>query len=318
MRYVTLDDGVQTLQVSCLAIGSAVKMGALSKQELFALYDLFIEAGGSCIDTARAYGGGQAELMIGEYIRSRKNRDRLVLCTKCCHPASDGTPRLTRQAMEEDLNASLQALGTDHLDLYWIHKDDPSVSVEEVIEWLNSLLQSGKIRMIGCSNWHVDRIERANHYAAQHGLRGFAASQIQWSLASSDEKKFRQFTAVLMDDVSYAWYCDHNMPVFAFSPQAQGFFSKGAQGGMGSLNPFLRDCYENEENLRRLARVKELAEARGVPVSVPVLACLIHNKLPCVPVFGATSRQMVLEAVQAADFPMTQAEVDTLFRPSAV
>lgn len=242
MKYITLDDGTQQVQTSCLAIGSAVKMGALSKRELFALYDCFVEAGGNCIDTARAYGGGQAELLVGEYIRERKNRDNLVLCTKCCHPAQDGMPRLTRRAMEEDLNASLKALGTDHIDFYWVHKDDPAVAAEEVIEWMNELLQTGKIRMTGCSNWHVDRIERANDYARKNGLRGFSASQIQWSLAVSDEEKFRQFTAVLMDGASYAWYLAHEMPVFAFSPQAQGFFSKSAKTGIASLEPFLRDC----------------------------------------------------------------------------
>jgi aryl-alcohol dehydrogenase-like predicted oxidoreductase len=144
-------------------------------------------------------------------------------------------------------------------------------------------------------------------------LQAFSLSQIQWSLAASDEEKFKQYGAVLMDDASYGWYLKRQMPVFAFSPQAHGFFSKAEKSGIAALDPGLRDCYGTAENFKRLEKVKALAKERGVPVSVPVLAYLMNNKLPCVPVFGATSKEMLYETLQAADYQMSPEEADALY-----
>lgn len=313
MRYKQIKTASGTLNISNVVIGSAVKMGGLPKEDLFSLFDQYLTAGGNCIDTARAYGGGQAEQLIGEYLRLRGNRERLLLSTKGCHPGADGRPRLSQEDMQSDLEQSLAALNTDYIDIYWVHKDDESVPVEQVVDGMNQLLRSGKIGTIGCSNWHVGRVEAANRYAAQTGQRGFELSQIQWSLASSQEEFFRQFTAVLMDDASYDWYYKNKMPVFAFSPQAQGFFSKAAASGLDSLNEMLARCYINPDNLVRLERVKQIAAEKRVPVSVPVLAYLINNKLPCVPVFGATSKRMLQETLMASDFDMSSAEADALY-----
>lgn len=314
MKYFDLKGKDRTLHVSKLAIGSAMKMGMLSNQEVFEIFDIFMDAGGNCIDTARAYFGGRSEEMVGQYMKLRGNRDKIVLATKGCHPGHGTTGhRLAQKDMEEDLNASLKALGTDHVDIYWIHKDDPSVAVESVIDGINTLIKSGKVGIVGCSNWHVDRIEKANAYAQQTGQHGFCMSQIQWTLGDSEEEKFKQFTAVLMDDLSYDWYLKNNMPIFSFSPQAQGFFSKAAKQGIDNLDERLRYCYASEDNLKRLERVLEIAKERNVPVSVPVLAYLLNNKLPCVPVFGATTKEMVYETLQAVDFDMTAEESDALW-----
>ncbi len=311
----TVDGG---MDVSCLAIGSAVKMAGLSREAIFELFDLYIEAGGNCIDTARAYGGGQIEYLVGDYLKSRRNRNRLLISTKCGHPAENGRGRLTKADMQEDLETSLQALGTDRIDIYWLHKDDESTPVEGVIDTLNDMMRSGKIRVFGCSNWHTDRIEAANAYAAKSGQSGFSASQIQWNLAETKEEYFKKYTSVVMDAPSYDWYFQNKMPIFAFSPQAQGFFSKAAASGLDSLSDMLTTCYVNPGNLKRLAKVTELAKARRVPVSVPVLAYLINNKLPCVAVFGATSKEMLLETLQAVDFKMSAEEADALFLSGSV
>lgn len=315
MKYFDLKGYGQTIRVSKLVIGSAMKMGMLSEREVCEIFDIFLDAGGNCIDTARAYFDGRCEEMIGRYLKQHGNRNKIVLSTKGCHPPH-GEPgaRLSRQDMEKDLNASLRALGVDYVDIYWIHKDDPSVPVEGVIDGINALIKSGKVGVVGCSNWHVERIEQANAYARQTGQQGFCTSQIQWSLGDSDEEKFKQFGAVLMDDLSYDWYLANNMLIFSFTPQAQGFFSKAAKQGVDALSERIRYCYASEENLKRLQKVMEIAKERNVPVSVPVLAYLLNNKLPCIPVFGATSKEMLYENLQAVDFEMTAEESDLLWR----
>lgn len=314
MKYKKINTPGGTIEIADLVIGSAVKMGDLPREVLFELFDIYLDAGGNCIDTARAYGGGQAEELVGCYLRERKNRNRVLISTKCSHPAPDGKSRLTKKDMLEDLDSSLTALGTNYIDIYWLHKDDESYPVEAVVDAMNAVIKTGKAGVFGCSNWHTDRIAAANDYAGKSGQQGFYMSQIQWSLADSKEEYFRQFTAVLMDQPSYDWYYENQMPVFAFSPQAQGFFSKLEKGGTEALNPMLTKCYLNPENLKRFEKVKKMAEERNVPVSVPVLAYLIQNKLPCIPVFGATRKEMLYETLQAADFAMTPEEADQLFQ----
>ena len=313
MKYKEIRTANGPLKVSALAIGSTVKMGGLDKESFFELYDMFLDAGGNCIDTARAYGGGQAEALIGEYLRSRGNRDRIVISTKCCNHADDGAPRVTERVMREELETSLKMLGTDHIDIYWLHKDDENTPVESIVDFVNAVIKEGKIGAVGCSNWKHTRIDAANRYAAQTGQRGFEASQIQWNLAEAEQSYFDRFTSLLMTDEAYRWYYENKMPVFAFSSQAQGFFSKAAASGVESLSEMLSVPYVNAGNLKRLERLKEIAAEKKVPVSVPVLAYLINNKVDCVPVFGATRKQMLLEALQAVDFEMTAEEADELF-----
>lgn len=312
MRYqeIMTADGLR--KVSKLVIGSAVKMGALDKSSLFDLFDRYLDAGGNCIDTARAYGGGNAEEMIGEYLKLRGNRGKVLLSSKCGHPDSSGHPRLKREDLLDDLDKSLTALRVDHIDLYWLHKDDESIPVESIVDGMNDVLQTGKVGAIGCSNWHTDRIERANEYAARTGKQGFALSQIQWNLCVTKEEYFRRYTTVVMDEASYAWYRKNGMTVFAFSPQAQGFFSKLEQGGAAALSDMLRRCYENPENLERFRRAQQIARERNVPISVPVLAYLTNNPLPAVAVFGATGTEMLEETMLAGDFVLTPEEITFL------
>ena len=126
---------------------------------------------------------------------------------------------------------------------------------EEIIENFNVIVKSGKVGMIGCSNWHIDRIARANQFAKKHGLSGFALSQIQWSLADTEEELFREYGAVVMSDNEYNWYYQNNIPIFAYSPQAQGFFTKAADGGIDSVSEKLRRYYDTRDNLIRLEKL---------------------------------------------------------------
>ncbi len=312
MVYKEINTPEGVLRVSGLAIGSAVKMGALSQDELFDLYDCYLEHGGNCIDTARAYGGGQAEALVGEYIRSRCCRNALVLSTKCAHPGPDGKSRLSYKQMKADLEQSLSALGTDVIDIYWVHKDDENVPVEAVIDALNRLYAEGKIRMFGASNWKTERIEAANRYAAQSGQIPFMASQIQWSLAETLSLYFEKFTSLVMDDASYQWYRKTGMPVFAYSPQAQGFFQKVEKYGLASLDMETQRNYGNPENMRRLARAKAYADAHKVPLMVPILGYLMSNAVTCVPVIGSSSREKLLESLMAGENCLSREDAEYL------
>lgn len=189
MRYINLNCNGFDLRVSKLAMGADKLALSLTDAELFYLLDIFTDAGGNVIDTARVYSGGKSEEAIGRWLEKTGKRGNIVLSSKGCHPQINDMSqrRLSKKDMEYDLNLSLKVLKTDCIDIYWLHRDDPSRTVDEIVENINYFIKEGKIRMAGCSNWYSDRIEQANNYAAQKGLCGFSSSQIQWSLAHTSE-----------------------------------------------------------------------------------------------------------------------------------
>ena len=312
MIYRDLKAADGEIHVSAIAIGSAVRMSMLSSNELFDIYDCFVEHGGNCIDTARAYSGGRAEELVGEYLRTRGNRNKIIISTKCGHPSADNNPRLSAQDMRSDLDASLKALSTDHIDIYWVHKDNKSIPVEGVIDSLNQFIREGKVRMIGASNWSTERIAAANAYALQSGQTGFGASQIQWSLAETLSLYFEKFTSLVMDDSAYRWYLSNKMTVFAYSAQAQGFFQRVAAQGLAELDMETQRNYGNPENMRRLARALDYSKAHGVPLTVPILGYLISNALTCILVIGSRSREMLIESLLAVEKPVSREEAEWL------
>lgn len=316
MKYINLatNDGGE-IRVSRIAMGSTMKMEMLTTKEKHSLYDYFIDHGGNCIDTARYYSSGKAELMVGEYLESRKNRNQLIISTKGGHP-SDSFPqknRLSRKEILGDLETSLKLLGTDYVDIYWIHKDDPDYPIEDLIETCNEIVRQGKARIIGCSNFQSERIAAAKDYADSNNMVSFSLSQIQWSLASTEDKYFAQFGSIVMTPERYDFYSENNIGVFAFSSQAQGFFAKIAKKGLQSLPTHLIEQFGSEANMLRLEKLKAFCEEKDCTVSAASLAYLINNKLPCVAIIGARTEEMLSESLKAVDVAMTPDEADRMF-----
>ena len=247
MRYLTLKGYNLDFKVSKLAMGTDKLMLSLTDAEFFYLLDTYTDAGGNFIDTARVYSGGKSEEAMGRWLKKTGKRSNIVLSSKGCHPPRENMSqsRLTQKDMEHDLNFSLKTLETDCIDIYWLHREDPAIPVGEIVENINSFIKEGKIRMAGCSNWRSDRIEQANQYAAEKGLNGFAASQIQWSLAHTSEDIYQDYGIVIMDENEYGYYVHKNLPVFAYASQAQGFFSKVANGGLEALSDKTRKRFSS-------------------------------------------------------------------------
>lgn len=310
MRYLTVQGKNDALLISKIAIGTD-KFTAISENEAFSLLDIYAEAGGNCVDTARIYCGGESEKIVGRWLKEH-GRGNIALCTKGCHPPLDHMEksRLTPADMRRDIEESLRALQTETIDLYWVHRDDPSIPAGEIIEGLNRFIREGKIRLIGCSNWKSERIAEANAYAEKAGLSGFVSSQIQWSLAQTREEIYQDVGIVIMNPQEYGWYLEKQMPVFAYASQAQGFFSKMAAGK--ELSEKTRARFYSEENLERLERVEALAEERKVSVAAAALAYLYYNKLPTVSVIGSKTEAQLRESLETAGLVLTAEEADAL------
>lgn len=314
MKQRTISTCYGDLSISSIVMGSAMSMSHLPKDIYYAIYDAYFEAGGNIVDTARSYGtGGRLEKQVGDYLKETGRTNSVIISTKGCAPSPDGTPRLSYADMENDVNESLAALHRDHIDIWWIHKDDESVPVEGIVDGFNRLIKEGKVFAVGCSNWTIDRIKAAQDYASATGQQGFSASQIQWSLAYTLPCFFRDPTNKTMDDRSYDWYYSQKMPIFSFSSQAQGFFPRVDAGGVESLPQELQLCYASPENMRRLRFAKQFAKEHDCSLSAVALAYLINNKLTCFPIIGAETVDMLKLSLEAADVQMSEEESDFLY-----
>ncbi len=195
MNYRTIPNS--ELTVSTISLGSTGIGSAIGAEESFALLDCYAQAGGNFIDTAAVYANwlpgerNVSEKTIGRWMTERGVRDQMVVTTKGAHPELETMhkPRMSRREIESDLDDSLRNLQTDVIDLYLLHRDDTSRTVEEILTVMNDQVKAGKIRYFGCSNWSVSRIEKAQSWAAEHGIDGFVANQVNWSLAVIDPER---------------------------------------------------------------------------------------------------------------------------------
>lgn len=269
--------------------------------------DKYIELGGNCIDTARVYcswlenGENVSETVIGNWIEKRNNRKEIIISTKGGHPHLDdmNVSRLSAADLKYDLQRSLECLKTDYIDIYFLHRDDENIPVDEIMPVLNEFVENKKVHFIGASNWTTKRIQEANEYAEKHNLEPFRISQINYSLAHSSVDTFGDPTLVCMDTIEHKWYAKNHFPVMAFSPQAKGFFAKLSKGDAAKNLP--EGQFTSTANLARLAKVKELSLKTGQSPAVIPLGYLSSQPFFVSSVFAVSKLWQLEENMAAQD-----------------
>lgn len=315
MRYLELEG----VRFSKMVLGTDSFGDSIDPELAFRMLDTYVEMGGNTLDTARIYGMWTpaklpySEIIIGLWLKSRGMRDSVLLSTKGGHfPwGHPEQPRLSKECIESDINDSLRTLGTDHVDIYWLHRDDINRPVEDICETMSGLIRSGKTRLIGVSNWRRQRIEAYNVYADSRGLPRLNASQMQWSLAYTTPQLQGDVTQFFMTPEEYAWYRANSIPVFGFSSQAKGFFAKGAQG-LEFLSERARHRYLNPENLAKLERVKQMAMKKHMTPTNIALAYVTCNTLPGTAIFSCSNMAQLKDSMAGADNVLTAEECDYL------
>ncbi len=306
-------------QVSVLALGSADFGGKIPAELGFDLMDAWAGIGGNFIDTARVYGDfdarecGGSERVIGRWL-SRRRREDFFLSTKGGHPDLDrmDVGRLSRGEILDDMRRSLDALRTDWVDIYWLHRDDLSRPVEDIMDTLNELLAAGMTRRIGVSNWTPARIREANACAAARGLRPLDANQPRWSLAR--QMTLEDPTLVEADGETYRMHLETGMPLVCFSSQAKGFFTKLDELGPEGLPEKAKRRFYHPENLAIYERLLALRAQTGHSVGALALAWLTSQPFPTFPLCGASRVEQVLALDEAADTVLTPEQRDGLKR----
>lgn len=297
------------LSVSPICLGAVQYGTGLSEQEAIDQLDRYTGAGGNFIDTALVYGvwGPEgrptSEPIIGKFLARSGKRNQLILSTKGAHPPFNAMShsRMHPDLIAADLEQSLRHLGTDTIDLYFLHRDDPSVPVAEILGCLNELRRAGKIRTFGCSNWTLARIKQAELWAAGQGSAGFICNQLLWSLAKINFSHFPDKTCVAMDPPMYRWHAQTQMAAMAYTSTARGYFSK-RRAGLASEQQLL--LYGNAHNERTFDGLNTLARESGYTLQQLSLLYFADQPFPAVPIVSCSNRQQLNEMIGCLDISL--------------
>ena len=304
------------LDVSALCLGTGGIGTDIGPGESFSMLDAFVERGGTFLDTAHNYGDwvpdaprSASERTVGAWMRARKCRDRIVLATKGAHWHRPDVPRLSRRDIEDDLNGSLEALDTDVIDLYWLHRDDPQRPVEDILETLNDQVRAGKIRHFGASNWKTPRLRAAQDAAAAQGIGGFVADQCLWNAAVLAGPPYGDPTTGWMDDEREAYHRESGMAVLAYQSQAYGLFQRMHDGTLDQMNPGFRGFYRPTESQRRYVQMRRVMDETGLTITQVVLGYLTSQPFVTVPIIGCRNLGQLTDSLGALDVRLTPDQV---------
>lgn len=299
------------LKVSTLCLGTMQFGWTADREASFAVLDAFREAGGNFLDTADVYSrwaegnsGGMSEEIIGAWLKERGAHREMVIATKVrgrmwAGPGGDGLSRRHILLAVED---SLRRLGVEAIDLYQSHSVDPETPIEETLSAFDSLVSSGKVRYLGCSNYPAWRLARALWASDKSGWARYDSLQPRYSLVHREE-----FEKELMPLCA-----EQGIGVIPYSPLAGGFLtgkyranqplpdSKRAEG--------IRDRAMTEANFARLARIELVGQGRGATPAQISLAWLLANPVITAPIIGANSVAQLAELLPATELALTPEE----------
>ena len=272
------------------------------------ILDAYVAQGGNFIDTADSYAGGRSEIMIGNWMRARRNRADVVVATKVGKSAEH--PGLRARVLTRAVNESLVRLGTDHIDLLYLHIDDVTVEFEETLLAVDEFIRAGKVRYFGGSDHTGNRLIEARIASAQLGVAPMVALQNHYNLMHREEYEGDLAHVAAQQGLGV-------MPRFAL---ASGFLSgkyrqrsdlaKNARGAEAAKHLTRR-------GLRILAALDSVASAQGTAPATVALAWLLTKPNVVAPVVSASNPGQVPELAAAASLQLTRHQVADLDRVSA-
>jgi aryl-alcohol dehydrogenase-like predicted oxidoreductase len=314
MKYNLL--GNTGLKVSELCLGTMTfggqgmwtAIGALPQDEVNELVKQSVDAGINFIDTANVYSEGLSEMMTGQAIRDLGlKRDDLVIATKVRGTIGTGVNNsgLTRKHILQQANESLIRLNMDYIDLYQIHGFDPLTPIEETLEALDSLVKSGKVRYIGCSNLAAWQIMKALGVSAQQHLSKFISLQAYYTIAGRDLE--REVVPMLLDQ---------KVGLMVWSPLAGGFLSgkytRKANAEEGRRVNFDFPPVNKDKAFDIIDVMQQIAVAKNVTVPQVALGWLLHQPVVTSVIIGAKRPEQLQDNLKAVDVKLTTDELAQL------
>ncbi|MGP4115165.1 aldo/keto reductase [Streptomyces sp. 4N509B] len=292
MRYTLL--GKTGLRISQLALGTMTFADEwkIPDETRAAIFNRYAEAGGNIIDTANEYGRGSAETVLGKLLAGR--RDEFVMTTKYTMQMRPGDPNSAgnhRKNLVRSVEDSLRRLGTDYLDVLWVHARDTLTPVPEVMRALDDVVRSGKVLYVGVSDWPAWEVAQANTLAELRGWSAFAGLQIRYNLLERTPERE-------LLPMSHAF----DLPVFAWGALADGRLTgKYLRGEAGRLDyvPWSQGTTGPGDDV--VEETVKAAEVAGCTPAQAALAWLLSRPGTVVPIFGATREEQVVDNVAATE-----------------
>jgi aryl-alcohol dehydrogenase-like predicted oxidoreductase len=275
----------------------------------FRILDEFVARGGRAIDTADNYSdwvpghvGGESETIIGEWMRSRGNRDQLVLASKVAKALR--APGLAPENIRAEMDGTLERLGTDRIDLYYAHEDDDAVAQEDYLGAFHGLVEAGKALEIGASNFTPERLRSAHAIAASNGLTPFTIAQDEWSLVHRDPE---------LDTVPTLR--ELGIVELPYLPLASGFLTGKYRPGttVDSQRAEVAGAYlEVPSNIQLLDALDEVASAHGASITAVSLAWIRQQDVVGAPIASARTPEQLGALFESATLTLSPAELATL------
>ena len=299
--------GDSELEVSEISLGSWLTYGGgVAREQTAACTRAAFDAGINFFDTANVYGGGAAESVWGEVLKDF-DRASYVLATKVFFPMSESDSGLSREQIHKQIDASLQRLQTDYVDLYQCHRPDPETPIEETMEALTEVCEAGKSREIGFSEWTVEQIEASLEVP---NAKQFVSSQPQYNLV------WRAPEAELIP------FCEqHGISQIVWSPLAQGVltgkYAPGApppedsRAASAEMN-WAMERYRSDDLLEAVQRLIPIADAAGLPMATMALAWVLRQENVASAIVGASRPEQVHTNVEASGVELSRDTLDAI------
>ena len=316
MKYVRL--GRTGLEVSRLCLG-CMSFGepdrgrhewTLPEEPSRAIIRKAAEAGINFFDTANEYSAGSSEEILGRALRDFARRDEIVVATKAfiSWRRTPNTGGLSRKALFQAIDDSLQRLGMDYVDLYQIHRWDPQTPIEETMEALHDIVKAGKARYIGASSMYAWQFAKAQHVAETRGLTRFVSMQPQVNLVYREEE--REMLPLCLDQ---------GVGVLSWSPLARGMLTRpwGTTTARSETDQFGQYLYgKTEDNDKQVvAALEAVAASRGLPMAQVAMAWLMEKPAISSAIVGATKARQLDDALAALDVSLSAEDIAALEKP---
>jgi len=296
--------GRTDLSVTPLCFGGNVFGWTVDEKSAFGVLDAYVDGGGNFIDTADTYSVGGSESILGQWMRTRNNRDRIILATKVgsqmgTDPHAQG---LSRQYILQEVEASLKRLQTDYIDLYQSHRDDPNTPLDETLAAFHDLVQQGKVRYIGTSNYSAARLREALQVSDQHGYVRYECLQPAYSLVNRANYE-RELEPLCLEQ---------GLGVISYSSLASGFLTGKYRPGQNLPSSprakRIQERYMNEKGFKILEQLDRVAEAHHATVAQVALAWVMARPGITSAIASATSVEQVRELLGSVDLKLNDEE----------
>ncbi|WP_182630051.1 aldo/keto reductase [Pantoea hericii] len=309
----TIQLGSTDLQVSrlclgCMTYGEPTRGNhawTLPEASSRPLIQQALDAGINFFDTANSYSDGSSEEILGRALKDFARREEVVVATKVYFPLTNLSQGLSRKNILQSIDDSLQRLGMEYVDLLQIHRWDYNTSLEETLEALHDVVQSGKARYIGASSMHASQFAQALQMQSEQGWHRFVSMQDQYNLIQREEER-EMHPLCLKEQIA----------VLPWSPLARGKLTRpwGENTARSASDQVMAKLYDNtEENDAAIAeRLALVAEGKGVTRAQVALAWLLSKPAVTAPIIGASRAEQFDDLVKAVDVTLSDEEITLL------